>query len=209
SHELLFDAERALLRQLSIFAGGFDVEAALAVCPAASLELLAALTDRSLIMLEHRSDQAEPRYRMLETVREFAAEYLEEANEVELIRTRHRDHYLRLAETAEANPPGLDFDYWVGRLFAEHDNLRAALHWSRCRADAQELARLTVALVPFWLARGRYAECEMWLGAASGGAGLLPLMQARILNFHCFFVHNATQRAEFPEPGHAAPSLAL
>ncbi|HKA48890.1 MAG TPA: LuxR C-terminal-related transcriptional regulator [Candidatus Dormibacteraeota bacterium] len=209
SHELLFDAERALLRQLSVFSGGFDVEAALAVCPAASLELLAALTDRSLIMLEHRSDQAEPRYRMLETVREFAAEYLEEANEVELIRTRHRDHYLRLAETAEANPPGLDFDYWVGRLFAEHDNLRAALHWSRCRADAQELARLTVALVPFWLARGRYAESEMWLGAASDrGADLSPLMQARIRNFHCFFALNATRLEELPELAYEALAMA-
>jgi predicted ATPase len=91
--------------------------AALALCPAASLELLAALTDRSLIMLEQRSDHAEPRSRMLETVREFAAEHLDEANEVELIRTRHRDHYLRLAETAEANPPGLDFDYCVGPAF--------------------------------------------------------------------------------------------
>src|SRR5262249_19988436 len=159
----------------------------LAACPAASLELLAALTDRSLIIFEHRRDQAEPRYRMLETVREFAAEHLDEANEVEVIRTRHRDHYLRLAETATANPPGLDFDYWVGGLFAEHDNMRAALQWSRDRGEAEELARLTMALVVFWLARGRYAETEMWLGAASDRAGhLSPLMRAQIRNLHCF-----------------------
>src|SRR5712692_11018904 len=93
SYELLSEAERALLRQLSVFVGGFDVEAALAVCPAASVELLAALADRSLIMVEERSDQAEPRYRMLETIREFATEHLAEAGEMDPVLTRHRDHY--------------------------------------------------------------------------------------------------------------------
>src|SRR5256885_1601661 len=72
SYDLLAGPERALLRQLSGFAGGFDAKAALAVCPAASLELLAALADRSLIVVEDRGQKPAPRFRMLETVREFA-----------------------------------------------------------------------------------------------------------------------------------------
>ncbi len=209
SHELLSDAERALLRQLSVFVGGFDVEAALAVCPGGSLELLAALTDRSLIMPEDRGDQAEPRYRMLETVREFAAEHLDEAGEVELIRNRHRDHFLRLAETAEANGMGLDFEYWVRRLFAEHDNMRAALAWSRDRGETEAMARLTVALVVFWLVRGRYAESEMWLAAAGDrAADLSPLLRARTLNIHCYLALNANRLGEVPALANEALAMA-
>src|SRR5712692_3761884 len=209
SHELLSDPERALLRQLSVFAGGFDVEAALAVCPAANLELLAALTDRSLIMLEQRSDQAEPRYRMLETVREFAAEHLDEAQEVELIRTRHRDHYLQLAEAAESNPTGGDFSYWRGRLFDEHENVRAALAWSRDRGKTEALARLTVAGAIPWLARGRYAESELWLGvAADRSADLPPLLQARIRNIECFLALNRSRLAEVPAMADEALAMA-
>jgi predicted ATPase len=133
SYSLLSDDERALLRQLSVFAGGFDVEAALAVCPAASIELLAALADRSLIVLDDRDGQAEPRYRMLETIREFAAEHLAEAGETELVHTRHRDHFMWLAEIAEPELLGRDEDRWRARLTSELDNLRAALAWSRSR----------------------------------------------------------------------------
>src|SRR5262249_14232430 len=122
SYELLSDMERALLRQLSVFVGGFEIAAALAVCPTASLELIAALADRSLIVVQSRGGQTEPRYRMLETVRQFAAEHLEEAGEVELVRTRHRDHYLRLVEAVAPQLFGPDQGRWFAWLRAEQDN---------------------------------------------------------------------------------------
>ncbi len=181
SYDLLSEAERALLRQLSVFAGGFDAEAALAVCPAASLELLAALTDRSLLIVEGRGGQAEPRYRMLETVRQFAGEHLDEAEEVELMRTRHREHYLELAETAAPQLFGPEQERWYARLRVEQDNLRAALAWSRDRGEAEALARMVVALMQFWAGRGRFIEAQMWTDAAAAQyAELSPRARAWI-----------------------------
>src|SRR5712691_2871514 len=165
SYDLLTDAERALLRQLSVFAGGFDVEAALAVCPAASLELLAALTDRSLVIAESRTGHAEARYRLLETVRQFAAEHLDEAREVEPLRTRHRDYYLELAETSEPQVTGPDAERWLTRLRREEDNMRAALGWSRDRGETVALVRMVVALTASWQMRLAYPEAELWLSA--------------------------------------------
>jgi predicted ATPase/DNA-binding CsgD family transcriptional regulator len=209
SHELLPDAERALLRQLSVFAGGFDVEAALAVCPAATLELLAALTDRSLIMLEPSSDQAGPRYRMLETVREFAAEHLDEADEVELIRSRHRDHYLRLAETAEPNLMGADEDRWRARLRTEHDNLRAAMAWSRDHGDAEALARMVVALGWFLETPRWVTELRMWLQSAELRLGeISPGMAARIRSFQCVVAVATAEFGELPTLANDALTLA-
>jgi predicted ATPase/DNA-binding CsgD family transcriptional regulator len=186
SYELLSDPERALLRQLSVFAGGFDVEAALAVCPAASLELLAAVTDRSLIIVDGRGSRPESRYKMLETVRQFAAEHLDEAEEVELMRTRHRDYYLGLAETAEPQMFGSEHDRWRATLRAELDNFRAALAWSRDRGDAEALCKMVVGLTPSWLMRLAYAEAEVWVGpAASRAPEVPPLLRARLRNVHC------------------------
>jgi len=209
SHELLPDAERTLLRQLSVFAGGFDVEAALAVCPASTLKLLAALTDRSLIMLEPGSDQARPRYRMLETVREFAAEHLDEAGEVELTHTRHRDHYLGLAETAEPNLMGADEDLWRARLRTEHDNLRAAMAWSRDHGDAQALARMVVAL-GFFLGTPRWmTELRMWLQYAELRLGEIPPgMAARIRSFQCVAALGTGELGELPTFANHALALA-
>jgi predicted ATPase/DNA-binding CsgD family transcriptional regulator len=209
SHELLPDAERALLRQLSVFAGGFDVEAALAVCPAATLELLAALTDRSLIILEPSSDQAGPRYRMLETVREFAAEHLGEADEVELIRSRHRDHYLRLAETAEPELMGAGEDRWRAHLRTEHDNLRAAMAWSRDHGDAEALARMVVALGWFLGTPRWFTELRMWLQSAELRLGeISPLMAARIRSFQCLVAVGTAELAELPTLANDALTLA-
>jgi len=186
SYALLSDSEQTLLPELSVFAGGFDLEAVLAVCPAASLELLAALADRSLIVVEVRSDLAEPRYRMLETIREFAAEQLAKAGEVELVRTRHRDHYLRLAETGEPLLLGPEEDRWRARLTPEMDNMRAALAWSRDHGDTESLARMVMALMWFWMWPGRVREIQMWLEAAADRADdLSPRLRARLRNWQC------------------------
>lgn len=181
SYELLSDPERALLRQLSVFAGGFDVDAALAVCPTASLDLLAELADRSLIIVERRSGEAEARYRMLETVRRFAAEHLDEAEEVQLMRTGHRDHYLELAEKAAPQLFGPEQARMYARLRTEQDNLRAALAWSRDQGEAEALARMVVALAQFWAGRGRFLETKMWMEAAADRADhVSPRMRAWI-----------------------------
>src|SRR5216683_3738327 len=183
SHALLSESEQTLLRELSVFAGGFDLEAALAVCPAASLELLAALADRSLVVVEVRSDLAEPRYRMLETIREFAAERLAGAGEVELLRTRHRDHYVRLAEAGEPLLFGPQEDRWRARLTREMDNMRAALAWSRDQSDAESLARMVMALGWFWARPGWLREIHMWVEAAADRAeDLSPRLRARLRN---------------------------
>ncbi len=186
SYELLSEAERALLRQLSVFAGGFDVDAALAVCPAARVDLLAALTDRSLIMVDQR-EEAEPRYRMLETVREFVGERLAEAGESDLVCTRHRDHYLGLAETAETDLAGPQQATWLAKLAMEQDNVRAALAWSRDRDEPEALARTVAALWGFWRMRSRLVEGQMWVEAAAAGAeDLSPALRARIRNMQGF-----------------------
>ena len=209
SYDLLSEAEQALLRQLSVFAGGFDVEAALAVCPAASLELLAALADRSMIILERRHDQAVPRYRMLETIREFAAEHLDEANEVELIRKRHRDHYLNLVETLEAKALRPEHDYWLDRLRDEKDNLRAALAWSRDQGEAEALARMVADLSWFWTTPGQIIEFRSWLEAAAVGVGQLsPRLAARIRNIQGMLAALAT-RSFGEAPALANEALAL
>ncbi len=191
SYDLLSDAERALLRQCSVFTGGFDLEDALAVCPAAGLDVLAALVDRSLLFVDD-ADAAAPRYRMLETIREFAAERLAKAGEVDLIGTRHRDHYLWLAETAEPKLVGPDQNRWRARLFAEQDNVRAALAWSREQGEAETLARMVAALSMFWLNAGglqlsrRLTDLQIWVeAAAERHADVPPRLRARIRNFQC------------------------
>jgi len=190
SYDLLSDAERGLVRQCSVFTGGFDLEDAMAICPAAGVDVLAALVDRSLLLVE--ANEAPSRYRMLETIREFAAERLAKAGEVDLIRTRHRDHYLWLAETAEPNLVGPDQNRWRARLFAEQDNLRTALAWSREQGEAETLARMVAALSMFWLNAGglqlsrRLTDLQIWLEAAAERlADVPPRLRARIRNFQC------------------------
>ena len=209
SHGLLTEAERALLRQLSAFAGGFDLEAALSVCPAASVELLAALADRSLITVDDRSGGAEPRYRMLETIREFAAERLAEAGEVDLVHGRHRDHYLALAEAAEPKLLSPEEDLWRARLGKEQDNLRAALAWSRDQGDVEALARMVLAMYAFWVIPGRITEFRIWAAATVERAGdLSPGVRARILLFQCLLAV-LTGRSLGEVPAMANEALAL
>jgi len=203
SYELLSEAERILLRQCSGFAGGFDLEAATAVCPAAGLDVLAALVDRSLLLVQDLAELDGPRYRMLEPIRQFAARHLAEAGEVELIRTRHRDHYLRLAEAIQPLLLGPEEDRWRARLRTEQDNLRAAMAWSRDQGDGESLTRMVSALIWFWASPGRITEFGIWVDAAYDRVGELPPgMAARILNFECLLAITSRKAA------HSAPSLA-
>jgi predicted ATPase/DNA-binding CsgD family transcriptional regulator len=186
SYELLSDTERSLLGECSVFAAGFNLEAAMAVCPAARLEVLAALVDRSLLLVQDDPEQGGPRYRMLEPIRQFASKRLVEAEEVGIIRTRHRDHYLALAETAEPLLRGPEEDRWRSRLTREMDNMRAALAWSRDQGDAESLALMVTALMWFWAWPGRIRELLMWLEAAADRADdLSPRLRARVRNWQC------------------------
>jgi non-specific serine/threonine protein kinase len=162
SHDLLGEAERTLLRRLTVFAGGWTLEAAEAVCAGDGLaseevlDLLSELTAKSLVQTQEHTEEV--RYRFLESIREYAAEKLRDAGEEPLLRGRHRDWFLSLAERAEPQLRGPHSVSWLDRLERERDNLRAALGWCVERAEAEPGLRLAGALARFWLVRGPYRE---------------------------------------------------
>ena len=152
SYELLAKDEQRLFARLAVFRGGCTLEAAEDVVDA-DLDLIQALVDKSLLR------RTEERYWMLETIREFAAERLEESGEGEELRRRHADHFLELAEEAEPNlrwsgSPG----EWIERLERERDNLRAALDRLNVSGENERVLRLAGALSRFWYIRGYVEE---------------------------------------------------
>ncbi|WP_028923582.1 BTAD domain-containing putative transcriptional regulator [Pseudonocardia acaciae] len=151
SWELLDDGERATLSRLSVFAGGATVAAVERVCgPPDPVPALASLVDRSLVQL------ADGRYRMLETIRLFAARLLD-ADEAERLRRGHAEHHLALANRADPRLRGGDQLEWLARLDAELDNLRAALRWAVANDPVLAL-RLCGALAMYWWLRGHGCE---------------------------------------------------
>ena len=185
SWELLNAAERHVLARLSVFAGGFDLAAAEAVAggdevpPDEVVGLLAALVDKSLVQFDDTG--ARPvRYRLLETVRQYAARQLRAQRPVaeHAARTAHREHYLALAEAAAPQLVARDQAGWLDRLDLELDNLRAAIAFSLDQADPAPGIRLVTSLRMFWKARGHAAEGVEALralldGPAARGATLL------------------------------------
>lgn len=169
SHDLLAADERQVFRRLAVFAGGWLLEAAEAVCADDQLradevlDVLERLVAKSLVQADCRSDAA--RYWLLEPVRRYAGARLAAAGEAPRVRDRHRDWYLALTERAEPAVFGPEQLAWLARLEAEHDNLRAATAWSL--ATAPEYAvRLLAAIWPFCQRRSHYAEWARWLGRA-------------------------------------------
>jgi predicted ATPase/DNA-binding CsgD family transcriptional regulator len=205
SYELLGEHERALLRHLGVFAGGFGLDAVAAVHPAATAARLAALVDRSLVAAED-ADGGSRRYRLLETVRAYALEQLA-TGEAGRARSRHRDYYLALAETAEPMISGPDQQKWLDRLAPDHDNVVAALTFSRDQADAELLARLAVAMTPYWLERSQWTECRVWLDAAQAADGIQPELRAQVLTCLCYLETWLGRLAVVP--GLAGEALAL
>jgi predicted ATPase/DNA-binding CsgD family transcriptional regulator len=197
SYDLLSEPERALLRQCAVFTDGFDLDAAMAVCPAAGLEVMGSLVDRSLLAVQDDEHQGGPRYRMLEPIRQFALKRLVEAGEVDLVHFRHRDHYLHLVESLEPLLTGPDEYRWRARLRPERDNLRLALAWTRDHGDAETLARMVAILLPFWAVPGRIAEFGMWADAAHARIeDLSPAQAAQILNLESMLAIVSMQRLE-------------
>ena len=166
SHALLTDAERTLFRRLAVFVGGFSLEAAVDVVGGSEIDVIdgvASLADNSLLREEDDPSGA-PRYRFLETVREFGLEQLAASGEQEDARRAHAAWCLALAEAA--NPPRSFFLGVVGldRLAVEHDNLRAALVWLEAEGDAEGLLRLAVGMAGLWMWRSHRPEGGHWLG---------------------------------------------
>jgi predicted ATPase len=182
SYDPLSEPERILLRRLAVFAGGSTVEAVEAVCRDGDtgvreeevLDLLTLLVDKSLVTFD-APEGAEPRsvctrYRLLDTVREYARQRLEQSGEAETVRSCHHAFYLRLAENAAPYLAGPDQVAWLERLDAEQENLRAALDGSLEKAPEQAL-RLVGALAGFWEERGHLEEGRQRLAAALERAG--------------------------------------
>ncbi len=168
SHDLLSEAERALFRRLSVFAGGWTLEAAEAVCSGGGVEekdvldLLGALVDKSLVVAGAASSGA-LRYRMLEPIRRYAQEVLEQGGQAEVAQGQHGAFFLALAEEAEPELAGTTQGVWVERLEAEHDNLREALSWFLEHEEGETALRLGAALWRFWSIRGYLSEGTKWL----------------------------------------------
>jgi predicted ATPase/DNA-binding CsgD family transcriptional regulator len=153
SHALLEEPDRVVFRRLAVFAGGFGLEAARSVAAGGAvagddvLGTIGRLVDKSLVAASERGGEA--RYRLLETIRQFAADRLDDAGEVAATRDRHLAHYLAFAEGIE---PELrrDMDAWRTRLEAEHGNLRTALDWGLAAPDPELGRRLAAALPWLW-----------------------------------------------------------
>ena len=159
SYELLEQAEQRLFVRLAVFAGGCTIEAAESVCgdDLDAVDGLASLTDKGLARLEG-SDE-EPRFTMLETIREYAAERLELSEEASTLHRRHAEHFLALAEEAEPNLIGVGrHTEWLDRLERDHDNFRAALDWLEASGQNGGALRLTAALWRFWDLKGHLIE---------------------------------------------------
>src|SRR5215217_2576473 len=185
SYTLLSVAERSLFAQLAVFAGGWTLEAAEAVCgvgdEAEVLEHMSALVDKSLVQ-QRAGDWDEPRFTMLETVREYATERLEESGELGRLRRRHVAYFLKLAEEEERASQGPLQRVWLDRLETEHSNLRAALSWSLASKDDTRMGlRLTGALSHFWYVREHHSEARMWLQRALERPSKATAARAKVL----------------------------
>ena len=173
SHDLLSSPEQVLLRRLSVFAGGWTLPAAEAVCAGDGIEasevldLLTRLVDKSLVMaVVSEGASAEARYWLLESVRQYAAEKFAGAGEESRVRRQHRDFFRGLVERAEPELRGTDQAVWIYRLKLELDNIRAALEWSKHDNDVVARLLLVGSLWWFWFTQGTLNEGRAWLEGA-------------------------------------------
>jgi predicted ATPase/DNA-binding CsgD family transcriptional regulator/Tfp pilus assembly protein PilF len=171
SHDLLSEDEKAIFGRLSVFAGGWTLEAAEAVGVGGGVEeddildLLSGLAEKSLVVVRG-SDEGRVRYRFLEPVRQYALEKLKESGEAEAARRAHAQCFLALAEEAEPELSGPREAQWSERLEVEHDNIRAALSWSLEQGETEIALRLAGVLWLFWFAQGYNSEGQRWLEQA-------------------------------------------
>ena len=169
SHALLTEPERVLFRRLAAFLGGFDFDGAQTVASGSEVERyqvldqLTLLVDKSLVVADDSGGRT--RYRLLETVRQYALEKLGESGEADAVRTRHRDHYTAMAAVLDA-PAGSDYEHRLEQADIEIDNLRAAFAWSRENSAIELALTLASSLQPLWQTRGRIREGRAWFDTA-------------------------------------------
>lgn len=163
TYDFLSQTNQSLFRRLSVFVGGCTLESATATLgdTVEVLDGLQALVDEGF--LRQTVDSAQPRFRMLETIREYANEKLVAMGELEAARRAHADYFLAVVEEAEPQLTGMDQSEWIERLDSEIDNLRATLRWSVKTGETECGLRLSAALWRFWEMRGFLAEGEQWL----------------------------------------------
>jgi predicted ATPase len=173
SHELLDAAERALFRRLGVFAGGFTLAAAESVGAAAPvdgdavLDVLARLVNKSLVQLDESSAE---RYRLLETIRHYALDRLDEAGENVATRDRHLAWAVAPSERLEPEITNAHADA-SDQLEVEHANLRAALDWASSADRTDDLLRLVTGVGFFWAHRGYFVDSRRWMAAVDGLGG--------------------------------------
>jgi predicted ATPase/class 3 adenylate cyclase/DNA-binding CsgD family transcriptional regulator len=189
SHALLTEPERVLFRRLASFLGSFDLDAAQTVAGGGDvqryqvLDQLTLLVDKSLVAADDRGGRT--RYRLLETVRQYALEKLGESGEADAVRSCHRDYYTSLAAAVDA-PAGSDYEQRLDQAEMEIDNLRAAFGWSRENSDTKLALTLASSLQPLWLARARPMEGLAWFDTVltdevAQNAGVPAAVRARAL----------------------------
>ncbi len=211
SHDLLSEPERALLRRLTVFAGGWTLEAAEAVCANrvvtrdAVLDVLTLLVDKSLV---DPSGDAEARHTMLETIRQYALEKLVAAQEATEFRARHLDWFLALAEDAAPQLRGPQQKTWLDRLEREWDNLQAALKWSAEGHEPERAVRMAAALWRFWYLHGHLTTGREWLAAVLR-TGVAPgAARARILDGDAILAFAVGDYAQALELAYQAAEMA-
>lgn len=227
SYGLLDEDARRVFRHLAVFVGGCTLEAAERVCPPGSdpFMQIESLLDASL--LRRVGNDEEPRYGMLETVREYATEKLEAEGEAIEAHRRHAYYFLEVAETGDTKLMGGEQAQWLARLEADHDNLRAALSWTldgdpTGARDAERALRLASSLWRFWYMRGYLSEGRRWISRAPvddeslplaaramslNGAGVLAYAQGELEVARRFFERSLVLRREMADDSLIAASL--
>ncbi|HYP41891.1 MAG TPA: tetratricopeptide repeat protein [Chloroflexia bacterium] len=226
SYDLLEANEQALFRHISVFAGGCELAALEAVHPMPQpvLDVVESLVDKSLVVHYPPAEQAgdEPRFGMLETIREYALERLVERGEIEQARRQHAEYYASFSEAAGPELSGPEQSTWLGRAAREHDNLRGALRWTLDRGDAQTAARIAGEMWRFWWVRGFLSEGRAWLDEVIGqshaidialkatalrGAGTLAHVQGDFLQGQSLFEESLTLYRELEDKQGIADGL--
>ena len=182
SHDLLLEVERVVFRRLSVFAGGWTLEASEAVVSdeimeeSEVVELLSGLVEKSLVIAEPAGKGGGVRYRLLDSVRQYALEKLDESGEGEGVMRAHAEYFLALAEETEPHLIGPQEAESFGRLEEELDNVRAALSWASERGEAELGLRLAGSLMSFWSSEGHYGEGRRWIEGALAQEGPTPAL---------------------------------
>jgi tetratricopeptide (TPR) repeat protein len=187
SYDLLSPNEQALFRRLALFAGGCTLEAAEAICCVGGalgrdlLDAIASLVDKNLLRPVRQVDD-QPRFTMLETIREYGRAQVEATAEADTLQREHASYYLTLAERLGSQRRGPEREAWLAGIEREHDNLRAALAWSIAQHESETALRLAVAVAPFWSWRGHWPEGYHWLekALAIGDAASLTARAAAV-----------------------------